>query len=65
MMLTAEWISRTSRADQRAMLNPKFIFFLRIFELTCTCGVEFSLHAPHTSMLMTRIACIVIFIEVN
>ncbi len=30
MMLTAEWISRTSRADQRP---PTFIFFLRIFKL--------------------------------
>ncbi len=33
MMLTAEWILRTSRADQQP---PTFIFFLRIFELTCT-----------------------------
>ncbi len=34
MMLTAEWISRTARADLRPMLNPTFIFFLQIFELT-------------------------------
>ncbi len=45
MMLTAEWISRISRADKRP---PTFIFFLQIFELTCTKH-EWNLHrsAPH------------------
>ncbi len=43
MMLSAEWISRTSRADQRP---PTFIFFLRIFELLNMSGI-YTTAPPH------------------
>ncbi len=50
MMLTAEWILRTSRADQQP---PTFIFFLRNFELTCTKH-EWNLHCSAPTLSHVR-----------